>query len=105
MEFKLVSIAVLIAFYGCYFVKMLRQKKQGIFVFTFCILAYYGCFLTGFCAFSLFFLSLCITCKLSVWKRIFCQISLEMNICNIGKRFIVILAERGQKYGTYNRVG
>lgn len=30
MEFKLVSIAVLIAFYGCYFVKMLRQKKQGI---------------------------------------------------------------------------
>lgn len=30
MEFKLVSIALLIAFYGCYFVKMLRQKKQGI---------------------------------------------------------------------------
>lgn len=30
MEFKLISIAVLIAFYGCYFVKMLRQKKQGI---------------------------------------------------------------------------
>ena len=30
MEFKLISIATLIAFYGCYFVKMLRQKKQGI---------------------------------------------------------------------------
>ncbi|MEY8492285.1 hypothetical protein AALC16_04655 [Lachnospiraceae bacterium 29-91] len=30
MEFKLISITVLIAFYGCYFVKMLRQKKQGI---------------------------------------------------------------------------
>lgn len=30
MEFKLISIAILIAFYGCYVVKMLRQKKQGI---------------------------------------------------------------------------
>ena len=30
MAFKLISIASLIAFYGCYFIKMLRQKKQGI---------------------------------------------------------------------------
>lgn len=30
MEFKLISIAVLIAFYGCYFVKMFLQKRQGI---------------------------------------------------------------------------
>ncbi len=30
MEFKLISIAALIAFYGCYFVKMFRQKKKGI---------------------------------------------------------------------------
>lgn len=30
MEFKLISIAVLIAFYGCYFLKMLCQKKKGI---------------------------------------------------------------------------
>lgn len=30
MEFKLISIAALIAFYGCYFVKMFRQKKRGI---------------------------------------------------------------------------
>ena len=30
MEFRIISIAVLIVFYGCYFVKMLRQKKQGI---------------------------------------------------------------------------
>ena len=30
MEFKLIAITALIAFYGCYFVKMLRQKKQGI---------------------------------------------------------------------------
>lgn len=30
MEFKLISIATLIVFYGCYFVKMLLQKKQGI---------------------------------------------------------------------------
>lgn len=30
MEFKLISMATLIAFYGCYFVKMLLQKKQGI---------------------------------------------------------------------------
>ncbi len=30
MEFKLISIATLIAFYGCYFVKTLHQKKQGI---------------------------------------------------------------------------
>ncbi len=30
MEFKLISIATLIIFYGCYFVKMLRQKKKGI---------------------------------------------------------------------------
>lgn len=30
MEFKLISIAALIAFYGCYFLKMFRQKKRGI---------------------------------------------------------------------------
>lgn len=30
MEFKLISIAILIAFYGCYFAKMFCQKKQGI---------------------------------------------------------------------------
>ena len=30
MAFKLISIASLIAFYGCYFIKMLRQKMQGI---------------------------------------------------------------------------
>lgn len=30
MGFKLISIATLIAFYGCYFAKTLRQKKQGI---------------------------------------------------------------------------
>lgn len=30
MEFKLISIAILIVFYGCYFMKMLHQKKQGI---------------------------------------------------------------------------
>ena len=30
MEFKLISIAALVVFYGCYFVKMLRQKKWGI---------------------------------------------------------------------------
>ena len=30
MEFKLISIASIIAFYGCYFVKMIHQKKQGI---------------------------------------------------------------------------
>ena len=30
MEFKLISIASLIVFYGCYYVKMLQQKKQGI---------------------------------------------------------------------------
>ena len=30
MEFKLISIVILIAFYGCYFVKMFHQKKQGI---------------------------------------------------------------------------
>lgn len=30
MAFKLISIAALITFYGCYFVKMLHQKKQGI---------------------------------------------------------------------------
>lgn len=30
MEFKLISIASLIAFYGCYFVKMFYQKRQGI---------------------------------------------------------------------------
>lgn len=28
MEFKLISIATLIVFYGCYFVKMLRQKNK-----------------------------------------------------------------------------
>ena len=30
MAFKLISIAVFIAFYGCYFAKMFYQKKQGI---------------------------------------------------------------------------
>lgn len=30
MEFQLIAIAVLVAFYGCYFVKMIRQKKKGI---------------------------------------------------------------------------
>ena len=30
MEFKLISTASLIAFYGCYFVKMFHQKRQGI---------------------------------------------------------------------------
>ncbi len=30
MGFKLISIASLIAFYGCYFIKMFLQKKQGI---------------------------------------------------------------------------
>ena len=30
MEFKLISIANMIAFYGCYFLKMFHQKKQGI---------------------------------------------------------------------------
>lgn len=30
MEFKVISIAILIVFYGCYFIKMLHQKKQGI---------------------------------------------------------------------------
>ena len=30
MEFKLISIASMIAFYGCYFFKMFHQKKQGI---------------------------------------------------------------------------
>lgn len=30
MEFKLISIITFIAFYGCYFIKMLRQRKQGI---------------------------------------------------------------------------
>lgn len=30
MEFKLISMASLIAFYGCYFVKMFQQKRQGI---------------------------------------------------------------------------
>ncbi len=30
MEFKLISIAILIVFYGCYFMKMLHQKKRGI---------------------------------------------------------------------------
>lgn len=30
MEFNLISIASLIAFYGCYFVKMFCQKRQGI---------------------------------------------------------------------------
>lgn len=30
MEFKLISIASIIAFYGCYFVKMFHKKKQGI---------------------------------------------------------------------------
>ena len=30
MEFKLISIASIIAFYGCYFMKMFHQKKQGI---------------------------------------------------------------------------
>ena len=30
MVFKIISIAVLIVFYGCYFAKMIQQKKQGI---------------------------------------------------------------------------
>ena len=30
MDFKLISIASMIAFYGCYFLKMFHQKKQGI---------------------------------------------------------------------------
>lgn len=30
MGFKLISIVNLIVFYGCYFVKMFRQRKQGI---------------------------------------------------------------------------
>ena len=30
MEFKLISIASIIAFYGCYFLKMYHQKRQGI---------------------------------------------------------------------------
>lgn len=30
MVFKLISIANLIAFYGCYFMKMLHQKQRGI---------------------------------------------------------------------------
>lgn len=30
MEFQLIAMAVLVAFYGCYFVKMIRQKKKGI---------------------------------------------------------------------------
>ena len=30
MIFKIISIATLIVFYGCYFAKMLQQKKQGI---------------------------------------------------------------------------
>lgn len=30
MGFKMISIATLIAFYGCYFIKMRCQKKQGI---------------------------------------------------------------------------
>ena len=30
MAFQLISIAVFIVFYGCYFIKMFLQKKQGI---------------------------------------------------------------------------
>ncbi len=30
MAFQIIAIAALITFYGCYFVKMLRQKKRGI---------------------------------------------------------------------------
>lgn len=30
MEFQLIAIVVLAAFYGCYFVKMICQKKKGI---------------------------------------------------------------------------
>ena len=30
MWFKMISIATLIVFYGCYFIKMFHQKKQGI---------------------------------------------------------------------------
>lgn len=30
MAFKLISIAAFLAFYGCYFVKMLRQRSKGI---------------------------------------------------------------------------
>ena len=30
MKFQIIAIAILIVFYGCYFIKMLCQKKQGI---------------------------------------------------------------------------
>lgn len=30
MEFQLISVATFIFFYGCYLIKMLRQKKRGI---------------------------------------------------------------------------
>lgn len=30
MAFQLISVAAFAAFYGCYFVKMLRQKRRGI---------------------------------------------------------------------------
>lgn len=30
MEFKLISIASIIAFYGCYFIKMFYQKRKGV---------------------------------------------------------------------------
>lgn len=30
LEFKVISIAILTVFYGCYIIKMLHQKKQGI---------------------------------------------------------------------------
>ncbi len=30
MVFQMISIAAFAAFYGCYFVKMLRQKRRGI---------------------------------------------------------------------------
>ena len=30
MAFKIIAIIIMLEFYGCYFLKMLRQKKQGI---------------------------------------------------------------------------
>ncbi len=30
MAFQIIGILILLAFYGCYFIKMFRQKKQGI---------------------------------------------------------------------------
>lgn len=30
MAFQIIAITVFIVFYGCYFVKMIRQKRKGI---------------------------------------------------------------------------